>query len=240
MITRLCAGIGLFALQQALWAATLQISPVIINMQSGENASGLTLRNPGDIPLYGQVRVFLWDQTDDSDTLTATGQLVASPPLIQIAAGGSQLVRLVRTTPAPAAAEQTYRVLIDELPQPDSLLASGVMIRLRYSVPIFVEPAGAGGAPRLAWHLIHRASAWFVSVDNSGTRHAQISAIQLINGAGKVYPINGGLLGYALAGRSHRWEVALPADASLDGSVKIRASVNTQLDEINVAVETQQ
>jgi fimbrial chaperone protein len=149
-----CAGVCAWSLGMLpAQAATLQISPVMVDMSADANATGITLKNPGEKPLFGQVRVFRWDQADGEDMLTPTQDLVASPPLIQIAAHADQLVRLVRTTPAPTAAEQGYRVLIDELPEPDAAPTSGVTIRLRYSVPVFVEPAVDTGQPRLSWHL---------------------------------------------------------------------------------------
>ncbi|MCP3715488.1 molecular chaperone [Paraburkholderia sp. CNPSo 3281] len=221
----------------ATLAATLQISPVMVDLQADENATGITLRNPGDSPLYGQVRVFRWDQVNGEDALTPTQDLIASPPLIQIAAQTDQLVRLVRATPAPVAAEQCFRVLIDELPQPGAAPTNGVTIRLRYSVPVFVEPAGAAGQPRLAWHLVRTSQRWAMRIGNTGTRRAQIAAVQLVNGAGKVYVINKGLLGYALAGRVGQWPVPLPADADLGGTLKVRATVNSLPVEAAVTVE---
>src|SRR5258708_2873604 len=154
-------------------AATLQISPVMVDLQSNESATGITLRNPGDRPLYGQVRVFRWDQSGREDTLTPTQELVASPPLIQIGAQADQLVRLVRTSPAPVTAEQSYRILIDELPSPDAAPTGGVMIRLRYSVPVFVEPAGKAPQPVLSWHLVRTDNGWVLRVDNGGENSAQ-------------------------------------------------------------------
>ncbi len=44
-------------------AATLQISPVMVDLQPNESATGMTMINPGDRPLYGQMRVYRWDQS---------------------------------------------------------------------------------------------------------------------------------------------------------------------------------
>jgi fimbrial chaperone protein len=226
-----------FALMsRTVLAATLQIAPVTVEMSADTAATGITLTNPGDTPLYGQVRVFVWDQQLDGDALTPTQDVVASPPLIQIAAHASQLVRLVRAAPR-GAHEQTYRLLIDELPPPDATPANGVTIRLRYSVPVFVEPPGATGAPQLSWRLSRNNAGWLLRVDNTGARRAQIAAVQLVAPAGRLYGINEGLLGYALAGRSRAWQVSLPADAQLSGVMKVRASINAQRAEASVVVD---
>ncbi len=222
----LIAGSLLLSFAVVVSASTLQISPVTVDLSPGENASGITLRNPGDTPLYGQVRVFRWDQANGDDVLTPTTDLAASPPLIQIPAHSDQLIRLVRAIPAPPSGEQSYRLLIDELPAPDEPVANGVTIRLRYSVPVFVEPAGTAGVPVLSWHLMHDNGHWVLRVDNSGSRRAQIAAVQLLDGTGNPYDINKGLLGYALAGRGRQWQVTLPPDTAPSGVMKIRAQVN--------------
>jgi fimbrial chaperone protein len=221
----------------AAQGATLQISPVMIELQADSNASGMTLRNPGDKPLYGQVRVYRWDQENGEDTLTPTQAVVASPPLIQIAAGSEQLVRLVRITPAPNSAEESYRVLIDELPEPDTASANGVTIRLRYSVPVFLEPSARIGNPKLAWHLTRVADGWLLRADNTGQHRAQIAAVQLVNGAGSTFDVNKGLLGYALPGKDRVWHVSLPGNADLSGPVKVRAAINSTPAEAAVDVE---
>ncbi|MBB3257304.1 fimbrial chaperone protein [Paraburkholderia bannensis] len=234
-------------------AATLQISPVTIEFSAAEVATGLTLRNPGDAPLYGQVRVFEWSEAHGDDVLTPTGDVIASPPLIEIAPHSDQLVRLVRAkapgapgTPPQGASggggaealEQSYRILIDELPAPGTPGAEGVTIRLRYSVPVFVDAAGAGIArPLLAWRLVHEPQGYALRADNSGTRRAQIAAVSLFDDAGHHWDVTNGLLGYALARQSRQWSVPIPADAKFSGQLKVRATVNTLPLEDTVSIE---
>jgi fimbrial chaperone protein len=214
-------------------AATLQISPVTIEFSAAEVATGLTLRNPGDAPLYGQVRVFQWSEAQGEDVLTPTGDVIASPPLIEIAPHSDQLVRLVRTnasatTSASPPVEQSYRILIDELPAPGTPGAEGVTIRLRYSVPVFVDAPGAGAAkPLLAWRLVQGPQGYVLRADNAGTRRAQIAAVSLFDEAGHHWDVTRGLLGYALARQSRQWSVPVPADAKFGGQLKVRATVNT-------------
>jgi fimbrial chaperone protein len=218
-------------------AATLQISPVMVELQSNQSAFGITLRNPGDHPIYGQVRIFRWDQIHGQDALSATRDLVASPPLIQIAAHSDQLIRVVRTTSDTATAEQSFRLLIDELSQPDDSQANGATPRLRYSVPVFVEPPSASNQPQLSWHLFHDNQGWEMRVANAGTRRAQLAAVQLINGDGQSFALSKGLLGYALAGRAGQWPVPLPPQENISGAVKVKANVNALPIEAAVAIE---
>lgn len=230
----------------AAQAATLQISPVTIEFSARENATGLTLSNPGDASLYGQVRVFQWTQAHGEDVLTPTSDVIASPPLIEIAPHGDQLVRLVRANapssaadaeaakairaaPGSATGERSYRLLIDELPAPGTAGAQGVTIRLRYSVPVFVEaPAGGAAQPMLAWQLVRGAQGYALRADNSGTKRAQIAAIELFDASGHHWAVTRGLLGYALAGQARQWSVPVPPDAKFGSELKVRATVNTR------------
>lgn len=217
-------------------ASSLQISPVMVELLPGQNASAMTLRNPGKEPIYGQVRVFRWDQAPDDDKLEASEDLVASPPLIRIEPQGEQLVRLVRRDGSAVTDERSYRVLVDEVPNLDATPGNGVNIRLRYSVPVFIEPAGPPAPPRLSWELRRDGAQWQLRVSNAGGRRAQLVAVQLIGADGTAHEINRGLLGYVLAGRTRQWTIALDENLAARGPLKLRANLNAQPIETELGV----
>lgn len=221
-----CAGAFLALGAQA---ASLQISPVSITLRASQAAGGISLQNLGERPVYGQVRVFAWDQRNGEDVLTPTDELVASPPIIEVGARAAQTIRLVRKggAAAGAGAERSYRLLIDEIPREDEQ-GSGVAIRLQYSVPVFVAPADAAAAPVLAWQVLRKDGAWVLRVKNSGALHAQVGAATLVDGAGKETELSKGLLGYALAGREREWRLPLEPSARLSAPLTVRANVNAR------------
>jgi fimbrial chaperone protein len=162
---------------------------------------------------------------------------VASPPIIEIAGKSAQTIRLVRRAGAPATpggAEQTYRILIDELPRGDPQQAN-VAIRLQYSVPAFVLPSDTQAAPQLEWSTFQRAGAWHLRARNTGALHAQIGATSVTVGSRDVV-LSKGLLGYALPGRTREW--ALPADVAgaLPASLAIATNVNAKPQSAKAAV----
>ena len=61
--------------------------------------------------------------------------------MLELAPHSRQLVHIICLDDAPRTTEDTYRVLVDELPWPDA--AAGLQFVLRYSVPIFVKPTAA-------------------------------------------------------------------------------------------------
>ncbi len=214
----------------AAWAdaASLQISPVMISLRAGQGATGITMQNMGEAPVYGQVRVYLWEQKNGDDVLTPTQDIVASPPIIQIAPKTSQVIRLVRRSQQPSTAELSYRILIDEIPRDEGAPGSGVDIRLRYSVPMFVLSSDEHGAPALAWSVYRKDNNWMLRVRNRGTLRAQIGALHLANPAGQQFEIAPGLFGYVLAGQLREWRLPTPGEADLRGKLSVRANINMQ------------
>jgi fimbrial chaperone protein len=208
-------------------AANLQISPVMINFRAGQGAAGINLQNYGETPLYGQVRVYAWDQRNGEDVLTPATEVVASPPIMEIGPKSSQTIRLVRRTAARGAGEQTYRVLIDEIPRGNGP-ENGVAIRLQYSVPLFVLPADDRATPVLTWTVLRNNGDWTLRVQNTGTLHAQLGATSVRTASGKEYELSKGLLGYALAGKTREWRLPVDKAAQLAGPLAIRAAVNAK------------
>ena len=105
--------LALFALL-ATWAATtaaaaadLQVNPIMVEFLPEEQVQAVWLTNSGTAPLKAQVRVAAWHQSGGEDRLEATRELVASPAILEIAAGEQQLVRLVRPGARPPARRPT-------------------------------------------------------------------------------------------------------------------------------------
>jgi len=204
--------------------AALQISPVLVELAPTQGASGIMLRNPGSTPIYGQVRIYGWEQADGDDVLSPTEVIQASPPIIQVPPGGEQLVRLVRVSKDAPPLQQGFRLIIDEIPDPSSPGVNGVVLRLRYSVPVFVAGMTPSPEPELAWRVERSGGDWVVRLSNSGSRYAQVAALQILNAAGKPVAEMEGLLGYALANSARQWNI--PGKQGAAGPVKIRAMIN--------------
>ena len=215
---------GLAGCTGAALAAALQISPVLVELAPTQGASGIMLRNPGGTPIYGQVRIYGWEQVEGDDVLTPTEDIQASPPIIQVPPGGEQLVRLVRASKETQPRQQGFRLIIDEIPDPSTPAINGVVLRLRYSVPVFVAGTTPSPEPALAWRVERAGGEWEVRVSNTGSRYAQVAAMQILNSAGKPVAELEGLLGYALANRTREWSI--PARQNAAGPVRIRALIN--------------
>lgn len=234
------AALVLGVLPGAVSAASLQITPIRADLPAGPGAAALTLRNRGDTPIHAQVRVFRWQQRDGDDVLEPTTEAVASPPLVRIAAGGEQLVRIVRPGATEADGETTYRLVIDELPDATGAdeppATTGVRVQLRYSVPVFAGTPANAPRPPLQFALAREPDAWVLSARNTGRMHAQISQVHLSTADGQTVTLAPGLLGYALRNSGRAWQLDSALTAQIQqlaarapgrtGAITVRAVVN--------------
>jgi fimbrial chaperone protein len=201
------AALSMLAVCDPSWAASLQVSPVLVEVAAPGAATTLKLRNEGTTPLNAQIRVFRWSQVNGEDRLEPTNDVVASPPLTKLAPKVDYTVRLVRVNKTPVAKEETYRLFIDELPDAANQRNRAVNLLLRYSIPVFFYPT-AGNPPALTWSVEQSGGKLAVVAKNSGDRHLRISDLKLRDDKGGTVSLGNGLNGYVLGGSSRRWVVA--------------------------------
>lgn len=185
-------------------ASSLQVAPVRIEVPAGAAASKLTLANGGDETLQAQVRVFKWVQVEGKDQLVETRDVVASPPMLALEPGKSSVIRVVRTAKAGMAKEESYRLLVDQLPSAPARQSASVNFVLRYSIPVFFSPKSEQGA-NLSWSVEARKGQTVLHVANTGDAHLRISGLSMKTPDGKVTSFGNGLVGYVLAGSDARF-----------------------------------
>lgn len=237
--------LGLFACLTAIsgpvYASGLQVTPTSLSLKASQNADGLSLSNTGDNVVHAQVRVYRWTQDSTGDQLTPSRDLVISPPMLEVAVNAQQLIRVIRIGPAPAgtgAVEAAYRLAIDELPV-DAPQGPGLHFIVHYSLPVFVEPAGAVTAlPQLQWSLQRDGQHISLVVSNNGNGHAQLATLDFVDAAGKKTEIDPGLLGYVLPGSTMRWALKQPAAVFAAGGT-LELMVNGQKTTQNLSLASQ-
>lgn len=226
-------------LAQAVLAGSLQVAPISLEFAPDEQAQGLWLSNSGDTPIRAQVRVQEWIQVDGKEQLLPTRELAASPPILEIAPGQQQLVRIVRLQPLVPAREMTYRLLVDELPGSGQPTATGLQFLLRYSIPVFVLPQGKtpSNAPReqvksdlstLSASLQGNGDTATLTLDNAGRQRVRLSQLVHVDAKGTRTELIPGLVGYVLAGQRMQWPVPLKVEALHSGELKAKFNDDQQ------------
>lgn len=187
-------------------ASALRVSPTSVSLVAPDAAAALALTNDSDRSVNVQIRVFRWTQPDGVEELAPTREVVASPPAVRLPPGGKTAVRLVRVARTPVVGEESYRIVIDEIPDPAQRRNGSVAFVMRYSLPaFFVSPSAAPAA--LEWSMGgDRGPAELVGV-NRGERHVRLSDLSVTDGLGRTISLGEGLVGYVLGGSKRLWSI---------------------------------
>lgn len=168
------------------WAGLFSVTPVRIYMAPRDRAVAVTINNEGDEELVMQADIFLWKQrADGEDELTLTEDLILSPPIIKLAARSRQVVRLAMLKPQASADQQTYRLVVREVPEAKPAEKTvQLQIALAFSMPIFITPPGA--KHQLTCSAARSApDAAMVSCLNNGNAYAQPREFVLTTASGE-------------------------------------------------------
>jgi len=185
-------------------AGSLQVEPVLLDVTAPGAASTVTLRNVGTTPINAQIRVFRWSLVNGQEKLEPTTDVVASPPAVSLAPNGQYIARVVRTSKQPVTGEESYRLLVDQLPNLTQQKNGTINLLVRYSIPVFFGTPDKK-SPVMAWSLAVKDGKMFLTAQNSGERRLRISDLGLRDANGRSISFGTGLAGYALGQSSKSW-----------------------------------
>lgn len=184
-------------------SASLRVAPTTIELIAPDSASTINLRNEAKRPLNVQIRVFRWVQENGAERLEPTTDVVASPPAAKLAPNADYVVRVVRVSKAAVRSEESYRLVVDELPDPSRRKAGTVALVVRHVIPVFFRNPDAS-SPDVSWSISRSGRGFVLAARNGGSSRLRISDVSIMQGGQKVAGQKG-LLGYVLGGATMRW-----------------------------------
>lgn len=205
-------------------AGVFSVSPVRIFMQPRDRATAITITNDGDKEVVLQADMYEWKQkADGTDDLQLTEDMIVSPPIIRLAPGARQVVRLAMLKPADVSKQLTYRLITREIPE--ALAAKdknlSISIALALSMPVFITPPAAKQA--LACTRVgNTATSLKIECANSGTAHAQIRQASVERDTLPVGKLDNA--GYFLAGSKRQFDI--PLSPASTGKVELRLDLD--------------
>jgi len=202
-------------------AASLQVEPILVDVTAPGAASTVTLHNTGTTPINAQVRVFRWTMINGEEKLEPTNDVVASPPSVTLAPDGKYVTRVVRVSKQPVVGEESYRLLVDQLPDLAQQKNGSVNLMIRYSIPVFFGAPNKKN-PTVTWSLAVKGDKVTVMAHNSGDRRLRIAGLTLHDQHGKSIKLGDGLNGYALGQSTKSWTIPAHGFAA-NGSASISA-----------------
>ncbi|HHG8782039.1 molecular chaperone [Enterobacter hormaechei] len=221
---------------QAHAAATILLWPIDPWLPAEARATELWIQNQGNSATTMQVRIVRWKQEGGYERYTAQQDVVASPPIVTIAKGSKQLIRLIKQGTIPTGVEQAFRIIVDEIPQPDAKAepSMGLKLQMRYSIPLFVYGQGIptlnegahhalANTQQLSWRVVQEGGKPALQVRNQGDVHVRLSQVAVEQG-GQKRTVAEGLLGYVLPGSTRSW----PLPAGIYQPNRMSAQINAR------------
>lgn len=202
--TMLACGAALWcaAPSAAALAGTLQVNPVLVQVDAGRRTATVTVRNEESVPVTIRAYPLAWRQADGQDNYDETSAVIVSPPIFTIPAGGSQLVRVGLRRPG--ANPEAYRLIVEEVPE--ARPGAGVQVALRLNLP-FYSSIAAGDPGQLRWTARRTEGGVEVDATNNGPGFVRVDA-EMARAATGIEFGDEIAFGTVLPGATRRWRVA--------------------------------
>ncbi len=161
--------------------AGVDISPVLVEMSEQQDKQVVRVGNSTETTKSFQVDVVAWSQSDkEREIYTPTDELLAVPPLFTLEPGEQQVVRIGLMRDADTEQELSYRVFFTELapPQLEEQTVSGINVRLRFGIPVFVAPL-VPASPDLEFVALQTIeNSTFMELRNTGNVRVKVNEVR--------------------------------------------------------------
>jgi fimbrial chaperone protein len=196
-------------------AAEVQVSPVVVSLTPAARSAIIVVRNQGTATARFELQARAWEQGPGGEMILGpTTGIAVFPPVLTVAPGEERNVRVGATSPF-GPVETTFRLLMDEMPAPESPDSpSQVRVVTRLSLPVFLSPTKsvekvavaelAASAGKLSFRLV-----------NDGTVHVLPTTVKVAgqDAAGKAVFEKDLPAWYVLAGGRRDYELTVPPEA---------------------------
>jgi fimbrial chaperone protein len=209
-------------------AGSFMVDPTRIELAPGRLSATLTIRNDDSEPAVIRVEARSWAQSGGEDQYQSSREILVSPPIMTIAPGGEQIVRIALRRPLDPLKELSYRIFLQEVPSAPRPGFSGLQVALRISLPVFVAPA-SGAAPKAAWNVAYlaREHALRVGLANAGNAHLQLQEFKLSAPGSSATLALQQTSAYLLPGQRRDWLIKLdPAQRIAGDRLRLRAKTD--------------
>jgi len=225
----LSAGILLSAVSSVslAHAGEWRVTPIRLDLGREAKTAVITVANDADSKLQVQMKAFEWSQdAEGKDVYTESNDIVFFPKIMIFEKKEEKILRTGIKIPA-VAKEKTYRLFIEEIPEPRKSEGANIAIAIKFGVPIFVkplkeEPKGEIEKPGMSKGAVK------MLVKNSGNVHFRIESITVkgkdLKGEDKFSKELSGW--YLLSGVSRSYTTTIPQDVC-EAVAKVSIEVKT-------------
>ena len=203
-------------------AGTLKVSPIKVFLSADGESEVIRVRNPDPTSALVKVQAVEWADVEELDQAEIAEEIIAVPPIFEMAPNSEQVIRLAHRDGRSTAVEKAYRLLITEVPA--EVDEGGVAFAVRLNMPLFVTPRGA--VPDPEWRFQYKSSGEAeLILANRGSAHLMVQSLEL-RASGQNRPLfETDQFTYALAGTEQRWSLGYDQKA-LSGSLEVHTETH--------------
>ena len=162
-------------------AGSFSVTPLRVELSQSEPTRIINLQNLEAKPVTVQLHISAWSHKDGSDHFTPTRDVIVTPQIFHLKANSLQIVRAGLIRPADTDEELSYRLFIEEIPDPPAADFRGAQLALKISLPVFVGP-GKTAKPNLEFQSTLQSDGNLkMKIINTGKAHTQIQNIALFS-----------------------------------------------------------
>jgi fimbrial chaperone protein len=168
-------------------AADIGVTPVAVQLDEKNDRASVSVVNSGKEAVIMQVEAVAWKRAGAPSTNAAADDtpspdIIVNPPVFTVQPGQAQVVRVGLRRNAPGPHEETYRIVLREVPSAranDGRISGQVQVLMALRVPIYVSPAKV--VRQAAWRAVSDTQGNVVaSVQNQGNVHMRIGQLRLV------------------------------------------------------------
>lgn len=190
-----------------------RVTPIRLDLGRDAKTGVITVSNDADAKLQVQMKAMQWSQdVEGKDVYTESSDLIFFPKIMIFEKKEEKILRAGIKIPA-AAKEKTYRLFIEEIPEPRKGEGANIAIAIKFGVPIFVKPLKEEPKGEIEKPGISKGAVGMI-VKNSGNVHFRIESITVkgkdLKGDEKFSKELSGW--YLLSGVSRSYTTTIPQD----------------------------
>jgi len=207
--------LSFFVLSGRVPAADFSVSPIRLFFDAGQKTNVVTVKNNSPDKLTLQITIYQWSQdAETKDVFSPTSDIIAFPKILTIEKDRERLIRVGTRVPQ-GAFEKTYRIYLEEIPQPQKEPPTETTLRtvMKVGLPVFIQPPKIEASANISGAGVVNGELGF-SIENTGNIHFLIRGVDVTGLApdgSNVFQTE--LAGWYLhAGRSKKFSFNIPED----------------------------
>ncbi len=162
---------------QIVNAGSFSVTPLRVDLSKAESTRVINLHNLESKPVTVQLQILSWSHKDGTDHLTPTRDVIVTPQTFHLKANSLQIIRAGLLRKPDTNEELSYRLIIEEIPEPPSTDFTGAQLALKITLPVFVAPEKTS-KPQLEFQSIVQADGKLkVRILNRGKVHTKIQQL---------------------------------------------------------------